>query len=154
DKERPMAKPPPKQNQQMRITMLFAGIVGLFLLVHLMVKPQDEPKSIKFSEFMSAVNLPEGDANKVVEVTFKENELAGVRADKSTFKTYGPNDSEMRKSLEAKGVKVNYDPPEEMSWWKTLLINSLPLVIILFLFIFFMRQLQIGGGKAMSFGKS
>lgn len=149
-----MAKPPPKQNQQMRITMLFAGIVGLFLLVHLMVKPQDEPKSIKFSEFMSAVNLPEGDSNKVVEVTFKENELAGVRADKSTFKTYGPNDSEMRKALEAKGVRVNYDPPEEMSWWKTLLINSLPLVIILFLFIFFMRQLQIGGGKAMSFGKS
>ncbi len=149
-----MAKPPPKQNQQMRITMLFAGILTLFLLVHLMVKPQDEPKTVKFSEFMAAVSLPEADANHVSEVTFKENEIAGIRTDKSTFKTYGPNDSDLRKTLEQKGVKVNYDPPEEMSWWKTLLINSLPLVIILFLFIFFMRQLQVGGGKAMSFGKS
>ncbi len=149
-----MAKPPPKQNQQMRITMLFAAIVGLFLLVHLMVKPQDEARPIKFSEFMAAVSLPDTDTNKVTEVTFKENEIYGVRADKSTFKTFGPSDADIRKDLMAKGVRVNFEPPEEMSWWKTLLINSLPLIIILFLFVFFMRQLQIGGGKAMSFGKS
>ena len=149
-----MAKPPQKQNQQMRITMLFLGIVGLFLLVHLMVKPQDEPKAVKFSDFMSAVSLPATDEQRVTEVTFKENELLGIRGDKTTFKTYGPNDADMRKMLTEKGVKVNFEPPEEMSWWKTLLINSLPLVIILLLFVFFMRQLQIGGGKAMSFGKS
>lgn len=149
-----MAKPPPKQNQQMRVTMLFAGILGFFLLLHLLVRPQDEPKAVKFSDFMAAVNLPENDTNRVTEVTFKENEIMGVRVDKSTFKTFGPNDAEIRKTLESKGVRVNFEPPEEMSWWKTLLINSLPLIIILFLFIFFMRQLQIGGGKAMSFGKS
>ena len=149
-----MAKPPPKQNQQMRITMLFAGILGFFLLLHLLVRPQEEPKSVKFADFTAAINLPENDPNRVVEVTFKENEITGIRSDKSTFKTFGPNDAEMRKTLEAKGIRVNFEPPEEMSWWKTLLINSLPLIIILFLFIFFMRQLQIGGGKAMSFGKS
>ena len=149
-----MAKSPQKQNQQMRITMLFAGILGLLLLVHLMVKPQDEPKTLKFSEFIAAASLPESDPNHVAEVTFKENEIVGVRVDKSTFKTYGPNDADIRKTLSEKGVKVNFEPPEEMSWWKTLLINSLPLIIILFLFVFFMRQLQIGGGKAMSFGKS
>jgi cell division protease FtsH len=149
-----MAKSPQKQNQQMRITMLFAGILGLLLLVHLMVKPQDEPKTLKFSEFIAAASLPDSDPNHVAEVTFKENEIVGVRVDKSTFKTYGPNDADIRKTLSEKGVKVNFEPPEEMSWWKTLLINSLPLIIILFLFVFFMRQLQIGGGKAMSFGKS
>ena len=149
-----MAKSPQKQNQQMRITMLFAGILGLLLLVHLMVKPQDEPKTLKFSEFIAAASLPDSDPNHVAEVTFKENEIVGIRVDKSTFKTYGPNDADIRKTLSEKGVKVNFEPPEEMSWWKTLLINSLPLIIILFLFIFFMRQLQIGGGKAMSFGKS
>jgi len=149
-----MAKPPQKQNQQMRVTMAFAGLLGLLLLVHLMVKPPEEPKVLKFSEFMAAASLPETDPNHVAEVTFKENEIAGVRVDKSTFKTYGPNDADVRKQLADKGVKVNFEPPEEMSWWKTLLINSLPLIIILFLFVFFMRQLQIGGGKAMSFGKS
>lgn len=149
-----MPKPPSKPNQQMRITMLFAGILGLFLLVHLMVRPPDEPKALKFSDFMASVNLPEGDANKITEATFKENEITGVRADKSTVKTYGPNDADMRKQLTDKGVKINYDRPEELAWWKSLLIQSLPLLIILFLFLFFMRQLQVGGGKAMSFGKS
>ena len=149
-----MAKQPQKQNQQMRITMLFAGVLGLLLLVHLMVKPQEEPKAVKFSEFMAAASLPESDPNRVAEVTFKDNEITGMRGDKSTFKTYGPSDADIRKMLTDKGVKINFEPPEEMSWWKTLLINSLPLIIILFLFVFFMRQLQIGGGKAMSFGKS
>src|SRR5262245_20411926 len=121
-----MAKPPQKQNQQMRITLLFAAILGLFLLVHLMVKPQDEPKTVKFSDFMVAVALTEADPNHVAEVTFKDNEILGTRVDKSTFKTFGPNDADMRKQLTEKGVRVNYEPPEEMSWWKTLLINSLP----------------------------
>ncbi len=149
-----MAKPPQKQNQQMRVTMLFAGILGLFLLFHLMVKPHEETKAIKFSEMMTLVNLPEGDANKLTEITFKDNDIIGVRADKSTFRTFGPNDAELRTLLESKGIKVNYEPPEELSWWKTLLINSLPLVVVIFLFMFFMRQIQVGGGKAMSFGKS
>lgn len=149
-----MPKPPSKPNQQMRITMLFAGILGLFLLVHIMVRPPDEPKSLKFSDFIAAVNLPDGDANKITEVTFKDNEITGIRADKSTVKTFGPNDAEMRKQLSEKGVKINYERPEELAWWKSLLIQSLPLLIILFLFLFFMRQIQVGGGKAMSFGKS
>ena len=113
-----MAKSPQKQNQQMRITMLFAGILGLLLLVHLMVKPQDEPKTLKFSEFIAAASLPDSDPNHVAEVTFKENEIVGIRVDKSTFKTYGPNDADIRKTLSEKGVKVNFEPPEEMSWWK------------------------------------
>jgi cell division protease FtsH len=149
-----MAKPPPKQSQQMRVTMLFVGILMLFLLVHVMVKPQDEAKTLKFSEFMDAVNLPATDPNHIVEVTFKDKEITGVREDKSTIKTFGPYDSDLRKSLEGKGVRINFEPPEEMSWWKTVLINSIPFVLILVLFVFVMRQLQVGGGKAMSFGKS
>ena len=149
-----MAKPPVKQSQQMRIVLLFAGVLMLFLLIHMMIRPKDDAESIKFSEFTEMVNLPAEDPNRVVEVTFKENEITGSRQDRSTFKTYGPNDAEMRQNLEAKGIRINFDPPEEMSIWKTLLINSLPLIIILFLFVFLMRQLQVGGGKAMSFGKS
>jgi cell division protease FtsH len=149
-----MAKPAPRPNPQMRFMMFFVAILFILTIVHLTVRSPDEAKPIKFADFMAAVNLPATDANRVTEVSFKENEITGVRTDKSTFKTYGPNDAEMRQALEAKGVRVNFEPPEEISMWKTLLINSLPLVIILFLFIFFMRQLQIGGGKAMSFGKS
>ena len=113
----------------MRVTLLLAGILMVFLLVHVMVRPQEEPSVVKFSEFMDGVSLPADDLNKVTEVTFKENEIKGTRADKSTFKTYGPNDSDLRKELQSLGIQVNYDPPDEMSWWKTLLINSLPMLL-------------------------
>lgn len=151
-----MAKSPRKQTQQMRITLLFAGIIMLFLLVHMMVKPQEEASEIKFSDFIAATKLPEDDPNRVVEVTFKDKQITGIRKDNSSFKTYGPgsSDAELRKQLTEQGIIVNYEPPEEMSLWKTVLINSVPMLILLFIFFFFMRQLQIGGGKAMSFGKS
>ncbi len=149
-----MAKSSGKQNQQMRLIVSLVGIFMLFLLIHLMVKPQEQPQALKFSEFIAATSLPEDNPDRVKEVTFKSNEIAGVRADNSTFKTYGPNDADLRKDLTARGIQVNFEPPEEMSLWKTLLVNSLPMLVLLFLFFFFMRQLQIGGGKAMSFGKS
>ena len=149
-----MAKPPSKQNQHMRVSLLIVGIVMMFLLVQMMVQTQDDPQAIKFSEFLRDVDLPATDNAKIVEVTFKENEIIGRRADHSTFRLYGPTDPEVREKLIAKGVVVEYKRPEEMSWWKSLLLNSLPMLLLLFIFIFFMRQLQIGGGKAMSFGKS
>ena len=149
-----MAKPPPKQNQQMRMTLIFAGILMALLLAHVFMQQQDEGRKLKFSEFMAQTLLPASDPNRVTEVTFVDNVIKGKLADQSTFQAYGPYDSDIRQTLQERGVLVNFEPPEEMSWWKTLLINSLPLIIILFLFFFFVRQLQIGGGKAMSFGKS
>lgn len=147
-----MAKPS-NNNQQMRVAMVIVFIIALFLLARL-IQPPDDSKSLKFSDLVAATALPETDVNRVIEVTFKENEILAVRADRSTFKTYGPNDADVRKALQDKGIKVNFEPPDEISWWKSLLIQSAPLIIILFLFLFFMRQLQVGGGKAMSFGKS
>jgi len=149
-----MANSPRKQNQQMRMTLLFAGIFMLFLLFHIMAGQPDETQQVKFHEFLAAVDLPESNPDKVVSVTFKENDITGVRKDGSAFKTFGPNDEEIRKTLLSKGVMVDYEPPEKASWWKEMLMHSVPILIFLFIFIFFMRQLQIGGGKAMSFGKS
>ncbi len=147
-------KNPQKQTQQMRTTMVIASVLLLFLLFHLVSQPAEEPKALKFSEFLEAVQLPVADQNRVKEVTFRENDLLATRVDNSTFKSYGPNDAEMRKQLQGVGVKVNFEPAEEAGLWKTLLINSLPMLLLLFLFFFFIRQLQAGGGKAMSFGRS
>ncbi len=149
-----MAKLPSKQPNQTKMTLLIGALLLGFLLLHLLVKPTEEQKSVKFSEFLTAVKLPAGDQNKVVEVTFRENTITAIRTDKSTFQTFGPVDADLRKELQAAGVSVNYEAAEEASWWKSLLINSLPMLLLLFLFLFFMRQVQAGGGKAMSFGKS
>ena len=149
-----MAKLPTKQPNQTKMTLLIGALLLGFLLLHLLVKPAEEQKVVKFSEFSAAVKLPTSDQNKVVEVTFRENIITAIRADKSTFQTFGPVDADLRKELQAAGVSVNYEAAEEASWWKALLINSLPMLLLLFLFLFFMRQIQGGGGKAMSFGKS
>lgn len=149
-----MAKLPQKQPAQMRMTLLIGVLLMGFLMIHLLVKPVEEEKTIKFSEFTEAVKLPKDNPNHVAEVTFRDNVISGVRTDKSTFKTFGPADADLRKELQSAGILVNYEPPEEISWWKTILVNSLPMLLLLFLFIFFMRQVQVGGGKAMNFGKS
>ena len=59
------------------------------------------------------------------------------------------------KSLRAKDVKIAAKPEDESPWYMVLLLNWLPMLLSLIgVWIFFMRQMQVGGGKAMSFGKS
>lgn len=143
-----------KPNQQLKITLLFAGLFMLFLMFNMMSGRKGEETVLKFSEFMAAVQLPESDLNRIKEVTFKENTISGVRGDGSSVVVYGPHDADLRKEMLSRNIQVNYERPEEGSMWKSLLVNSLPMLLLLFLFFFFMRQLQVGGGKAMSFGKS
>ena len=134
--------------------LLFIGILFLFFIVHQAVDNRPQISTIKYSEFITAVKSSDSH-DRIMEVTFKDNEIRGIREDKSQFRVFGPKpDAELRELLEKHGVIINFEPPEEVSWWKSVLINWLPMIALLFLFFFFMRQLQIGGGKAMSFGKS
>jgi cell division protease FtsH len=149
-----MAKLPQKQPAPIRMTLLIGTLFLGFLMVHMFVKPAEEEKFVKFSEFMEATKLPIDSPNRIAEITFRENVIVGTRIDKSTFKTFGPSDADLRKDLQSAGIAVNYEPPEEASMWKSILIQALPMLFLVFLLIFFMRQLQVGGGKAMNFGKS
>ncbi len=151
-----MPKPPQKQNQQTRMIAVFGAIMIAFLLFHLLAQPKDESSQIGFSEFNAATQLDPNNTNRVTEVTFRDGEILGVRADKSTFISRGPKepDTAFLKALQANNIKVNFEKPEGLSWWKSALMQLLPFIVILFVFIFVMRQLQVGGGKAMSFGKS
>ena len=149
-----MAKPPSRQGQQLKFFIAVIGFLMLFLLFQMTVKPKDEVTVLKFYEFVEATQLSENDPSRIQEVTFKENEAIGTRVDNSTVKTFTLVDADLRKELMDRGVRVNYEAPEEPSIWKSMLINWLPLIVLFFLFFFFMRQLQVGGGKAMSFGKS
>jgi len=102
-----------------------------------------------FSDFIVAV-----EAGEVDSVTIKKgNEVLGTFLDGTEFKTYAPDDPELVKMLRAKGVKITAEPIKE-SMWGTLLMTGLPMIVIIGLWIFFMRQMQAGGGKVMSFGKS
>ena len=118
-----MAKLPRQSNQQMRVTLLLTGLLMMFLLVHLIARQEEGPTGVKFSEFMDAASLPEGNPSRLAEVTFKEGEIIGIRADKSIIRTYGPSDADIRRQLLEKKVAVNYEPPEEVSWWKSLIAS-------------------------------
>jgi cell division protease FtsH len=150
-----MAKLPSKQPNQTKMSLILgAGILGL-LLLHFLVKPPEEVKVIKFSEFTEALKLPTDNPNRITEVTFEDHSISGIRADKSSFRTFGPTDPDIRKELQAAGVSVNYNPPDTSRWWKELLTYTvLPLIIVIVVLSILFRNVQAGGGKAMSFGKS
>ncbi len=121
----------------------------MVLLFNLFNQPKAVRQKILFSEFRTAVER--GDMR---EVTIQGNNIYGKFNDGKEFKTYSLNDPDLVKDLMAKGVTIDVRPDEQSSWWMQLIISWLPMLLLIGVWIFFMRQVQIGGGKAMSFGKS
>ncbi|HEY7713627.1 MAG TPA: ATP-dependent zinc metalloprotease FtsH [Candidatus Binatia bacterium] len=107
-----------------------------------------EPE-IVFSEFMTAVDR--GDVQKV---TIQGNNIQGEYKNGERFRSFAPNDPELVKSLREKKVKIAAKPEDDSPWYMVLLLNWFPMLLLIGVWIFFMRQMQVGGGKAMSFGKS
>ncbi|MDG1928950.1 MAG: ATP-dependent zinc metalloprotease FtsH, partial [Nitrospinaceae bacterium] len=103
-----------------------------------------------FSDFMNQV-----ESGKITEVTIQGDRISGKYADGSSFQTMTPpKDPDVVRTLREKGVRIVVVPPEQTSWYMSILISWFPMLLLLGIWIFFMRQMQSGGGKAMSFGKS
>ena len=106
-------------------------------------------QNVNFSAFMS-----DAQAGKIADVTISSDDVHGTLKDHEKFTTTIPsNYPDLYKVLTDKGVSVTIKPPSSTSWM-TIFINALPFVVIIALWIFFMRQMQTGGNKALSFGKS
>jgi cell division protease FtsH len=105
--------------------------------------------SINYSKFVDLVK-----ADKVTKVILQGDEISGELSDGKSFKSYAPSDPELIKLLQAKKVDITAKPKDENSWYTTFLVSWLPMLVLVGIWIFFMRQMQAGGGKAMSFGKS
>lgn len=133
---------------------VITAVLIVLILSNLMSTGYDKTTEVKYSEFKTFVENPENENDRIVEATFQENNLIGLRADKSKVSTYVPNDEATRNYLESKGVVLNYVEPEKEGMMKAIIVNLLPMLLILGVLFFLMRSLQAGGGKAMSFGKS
>jgi cell division protease FtsH len=107
-----------------------------------------EPEII-FSEFMAGVERGE-----IREVVIQGNHIQGKYKNGEQFRTFAPDDPALVKSLRGRDVKIAAKPEDESPWYLVLLVNWLPMLLLIGVWIFFMRQMQVGGGKAMSFGKS
>ncbi|MBL8672675.1 MAG: ATP-dependent metallopeptidase FtsH/Yme1/Tma family protein, partial [Alphaproteobacteria bacterium] len=105
---------------------------------------------LSYSDFLTEV-----ERNRVVDVVLRGRTVTGRMSDGRAFSVYTPDDPEMVERLRKSGVKIAAAPEEEaMSSLFSLLISSFPVLLLIGVWIFFMRQMQSGGGKAMGFGKS
>jgi cell division protease FtsH len=121
-------------------------IILLFNLLNTPKKAQDE---IIFSDFMAKL-----EANQIDEVTIKEFAISGRFKDGAKFKTYYTEYPDLVKTLRSQNVKVTVKPPDQNPWYVNLFFTWGPIIFIAVIWIFFMRQMQSGGNKALSFGKS
>ena len=132
--------------------LLFWVVVGLFmiLLFNLFSVPTHAPEEeVIFSDFMA--KLDKGDFEKVI---IKGNHISGVLRDKTRIRTYSADYPDLVKVLREKDVQIEVKPPDESPWYITFLVTWGPFILFLGLWFFLMRQMQIGGNKALSFGKS
>jgi cell division protease FtsH len=104
---------------------------------------------LAFSDFIDQV-----EGGQVLEVTIAGPEIEGQFRDGRDFKTYAPEDPTLVERLRTNGVRIEAAPPEEVSPLFSILISWFPMLLLIGVWIFFMRQMQSGGGKAMGFGKS
>lgn len=119
------------------------------LLFHMFSQPQKSNDEIIFSDMVDYVQR-----GQVDEVTIQGENIQGKLVDGRSFKTYAPKDSGLVELLKEKKVRIKAKPAEGSTWYMTILISWLPIILLIGVWIFFMRQMQSGGGKAMSFGKS
>ncbi len=131
--------------------------LALWLVISLMVillfnmfnHPGKTKQETSYSEFIAAVSEDE-----VSQVTIQGNDIYGKYKDGTSFRTFVPNDPDLIRDLRDKGVQITAKAVEESPWFMTILISWFPMLLLIAVWIFFMRQMQAGGGKAMSFGKS
>ncbi len=124
-------------------------IVGLF---NLFKNPKHPVASdtVPFSSFLK--NVEDG---RVVQVEIKGNDIEGILADGTAFKTYAPNDPNLVEKLSSKGVNITAAPQDNQmpSLWG-ILLSWFPMLLLIGVWVFFMRQMQGGKGGAMGFGRS
>ncbi|MRR05740.1 MAG: ATP-dependent metallopeptidase FtsH/Yme1/Tma family protein [Deltaproteobacteria bacterium] len=124
-------------------------LLMMILVFNLFNKTQTSQEKTTYTEFIAAL-----DAGKVTTVTLRGNEIIGKYAGGKEFKTYKPEDPSLTQKLLDKKIPVTAEPAEDKVPWFSMLLSWFPLILLVGVWIFFMRQMQSGGGKAMAFGKS
>ena len=141
----------PSVKQSHKTILVWVILIALFVMLFKMYNTSDETvQEVKFSTFVRDVE----NGVRFEEVKIVGNRVKGKYADgQRKFKTYGLVSPELLEKLDQEQVDYQIDKEEE-SMWPSLLISWLPMLLLFVLFFVFLRQLQGGAGKAMSFGKA
>ena len=126
------------------------GVLLVCFAIFTVVSKQERRETeVVFSEFIAAVER--GDVREVV---LEGNRIQGEYKNGAQFKTFAPDDAQLVKSLRDNNVKVAAKPEGASPWYMMLLLNWVPMLLLIGVWIFIMRRMQAGAGKALSFGKS
>lgn len=130
-------------------------IIGLLLLA-LFNLFQNTPQSRRANEISYSELLSQVDAGTISEVVIQGHRISGTFSDKSrTFTSFAPEDPGLVERLNKKGVKISARPADEdVPSIFNVLVSWFPMLLLIGVWVFFMRQMQSGGGRAMGFGKS
>jgi len=136
-------------NATFKTVMLWMSLLVVVFLAWHFAQFQKKETPMKFSEFMAQV-----EAGQVLDVTITGNEIKGHTVSHEAFRTFAPAGyDKLTDTLLEKQVTVNYQP-DQTPTWANMLISWAPFLLLIGFWIFFMRQMQSGGNKALSFGKS
>jgi len=129
--------------------VIFLLISGLAMMLR---QGQEAPEPLTFTKFRQSVET--GDISTVL---IEDGHISGTTASGEEFRSYAPPavlTDDFLAWLQAEGVEIDARPARESPIWQTILIYWFPFLLLIGLWVFFVRQMQSGGGKAMSFGKS
>jgi cell division protease FtsH len=124
----------------------------MVVLFNLFNQPQTPQKKLSYSTFLSKVE--QGD---VVSVKIRGQDITGKTVNGDPFASFAPDDPNLVDKLIKNGVEVEAQPKQEAPWYVTIFVSWFPMILLIAVWIFFMRQMQGGGGgggKALSFGRS
>ncbi len=124
----------------------------MIVLFNLFNQPQTSQLKLSYTDFLMRV-----DEGEVIQVKIQGQKISGVMVGDKRFVTYNPDDPTLVQNLIKKKIEVIAEPEEDAPWYMTLFISWFPMLLLVGVWIFFMRQMQGGGGGrggAMSFGRS
>ena len=125
-------------------------VIGLVMLMlfNLVGPRESNEREISFSEFISKI-----ESGSVLEVTIRGSQIQGVSDTNGSFQTQVPNYPALFKILDSHQVRVKVEPTDQTNLFMAILNSWLPMILIIGIWLFFMRQVQGGGKSAMGFGK-
>ena len=125
-------------------------VIGLVMLMlfNLVGPRESNEREISFSEFISKI-----ESGSVLEVTIRGSQIQGVSDTNGSFQTQVPNYPALFKILDSHQVRVKVEPTDQTNLFMAILNSWLPMILIIGIWLFFMRQVQGGGNRAMGFGK-
>jgi cell division protease FtsH len=128
---------------------LWVVILMMMVMLYRMFNAQETIETpLGYSEFLTLV-----EDNRIEEVLIQGQDLSATEIGGRRYRVYAPQDPELVNHLRQSNVRITAKPAADSPWYN-ILISWLPMLVLIGVWIFFMRQMQAGGGKAMSFGKS